>query len=501
MKKLTFVFALAVSAAWSSADDAVHFGRDIYPILQDKCFSCHGPEKQKGKLRLDTKDGLFKEDYIVVANNAEESELFIRVALPADDEDIMPPEDKGDPLTAEQQSLIKKWIDAGGEWSEPVEVAATAPVEDVDFERDILPIFSTLSDKDRSLLARWLQQGAQMPGEAGVVAAAEPKLVEAAETEASKKAAETLRAAGVNVMKVAQNVNWLYANFRLSGGEVNDSSLAPVAALANLTDLDLSQTSITDAGLEHIKGLANLTRLNLNNTSITDEGIKHLAGLSNLQYLNLYGTKVSDAGLKHLAGLKCLQKVFLWQTQVTPDGAKELQASLPAAEINLGIEMPESVAAVEAETEEEVKETANAEKPAAEPSEPQLSIATVLLQLTAVDPAPAAPEAAVEPVAESPALSIADVVLEVAVAEVAIEVLSEPEAVVEVVVAEVEAIVEEVSDVVEIVASIEPEVGFSNESVETVAVEPAAEVIEVIETVEPEVGETIGISEAILLIQ
>ena len=34
----------------------VDFATQIQPILESSCYSCHGPEKQKGKLRLDLKD-------------------------------------------------------------------------------------------------------------------------------------------------------------------------------------------------------------------------------------------------------------------------------------------------------------------------------------------------------------------------------------------------------------------------------------------------------------
>ena len=38
----------------------VDFGRDIEPILVKRCSECHGPDKQKGKLRLDLKADALK---------------------------------------------------------------------------------------------------------------------------------------------------------------------------------------------------------------------------------------------------------------------------------------------------------------------------------------------------------------------------------------------------------------------------------------------------------
>ena len=62
MKKLLIlVTAAACSAAGSrAADSKVDFAKDIQPILSQTCVKCHGPEKQKGKMRLDTKEAAFK---------------------------------------------------------------------------------------------------------------------------------------------------------------------------------------------------------------------------------------------------------------------------------------------------------------------------------------------------------------------------------------------------------------------------------------------------------
>lgn len=48
----------------------------------------------------------------ISANNAQESELFIRMSLPKEDDDRMPPKDKTQP-TAEEVQLVRAWIDEG----------------------------------------------------------------------------------------------------------------------------------------------------------------------------------------------------------------------------------------------------------------------------------------------------------------------------------------------------------------------------------------------------
>ncbi|TDU73098.1 cytochrome c [Prosthecobacter fusiformis] len=123
--------ALAVNTA-SAQDGAVDFEKQILPILKEKCFKCHVKEheedgklkKPKGGLRLDgaaviMKGGKEYPDENVVAGKPDASWLLKTMALPESDEYAMPPEGKGDRVTAEEQALVKKWIEAGasfGAW-------------------------------------------------------------------------------------------------------------------------------------------------------------------------------------------------------------------------------------------------------------------------------------------------------------------------------------------------------------------------------------------------
>src|SRR6185503_13574601 len=99
------------------AAEKVDFKKEIQPILEKSCIKCHGPEKQKGKLRLDSKElGLKggKEGTAIVPGDAAKSELFRRITLPPGHDDIMPNE--GDPLTKAQIDLIREWINQGATW-------------------------------------------------------------------------------------------------------------------------------------------------------------------------------------------------------------------------------------------------------------------------------------------------------------------------------------------------------------------------------------------------
>jgi hypothetical protein len=116
----------------SAQDGAVDFEKQILPILKTSCFKCHEKEhedngkikKPKGGLRLDgaaviMKGGKENPNENVVAGKPESSWLLKTMALPESDDLAMPPEGKGDRVSAADQALIKKWIASGasfGAW-------------------------------------------------------------------------------------------------------------------------------------------------------------------------------------------------------------------------------------------------------------------------------------------------------------------------------------------------------------------------------------------------
>lgn len=103
----------------------VDFVTDIRPILERSCLRCHGPERPRSGLRLDTREGILAGGDggpVVVLSNSAASRLIHAVARsPQISEDLwMPPEGRAPPLTAEEIGLLRAWIDQGLGWtSEP----------------------------------------------------------------------------------------------------------------------------------------------------------------------------------------------------------------------------------------------------------------------------------------------------------------------------------------------------------------------------------------------
>lgn len=97
--------------------DAISFNKHIRPILSANCFACHGfdAKKREAELRLDTPDGAFAErngSRAIVPGNIEASELWRRIVTDNSDEQ-MPPLDSHKELTDEQKQLLRRWIEQG----------------------------------------------------------------------------------------------------------------------------------------------------------------------------------------------------------------------------------------------------------------------------------------------------------------------------------------------------------------------------------------------------
>ncbi len=96
---------------------SIDFEEDVYPLLQDYCIDCHGPEKQKSGFRVDRRVHLLKGGdtgmAAVIPGNPEKS--YMMEVLNSDDPEIsMPP--KGGPLFEDEIEIIKEWIAQGADW-------------------------------------------------------------------------------------------------------------------------------------------------------------------------------------------------------------------------------------------------------------------------------------------------------------------------------------------------------------------------------------------------
>lgn len=101
-----------VSVPSESAPPAGVF-TEIHPLLVTHCVECHGPERQRGRLRLDTLAAAKRAGSsgvpALVPGEVGASELLRRIGLPRSDDEAMPPGERT-PLSAGERAALATWV-------------------------------------------------------------------------------------------------------------------------------------------------------------------------------------------------------------------------------------------------------------------------------------------------------------------------------------------------------------------------------------------------------
>lgn len=297
----------------TNVQQAVVYTDIVQPILQSKCYSCHGPAKQKGKLRLDEPPFIDKggeEGKVLIAGNAGESEMIKRLLLPLDNKDHMPPKQKLQPSKAEIE-LLSWWVASGADYHKKT--------AELNQPEKIKPYLTSL------------QTGSTAGNDISMSDVPEEKVDKAPEEAIMK-----LRGLNVAVNPVSQNSNYLSVNF-VAVDSVTAQHTELLQELGKqVAWLKLGNTKINDAVMNVVGNLPSLTKLFLNNSNVTDRSLVHLNKLSKLQYLNLSSTSVTTTGINSLTSLKNVRQLFVYQTVLGPRGLDKLKKSFPSALIDTG---------------------------------------------------------------------------------------------------------------------------------------------------------------------
>ena len=251
------------------------YARHIHPIFDANCVVCHGAQKVKGNLRLDTYDRAMRggeDGAVIIPGNPERSILWQRITLPPDHKKFMPSEGKP-PLKPEQIAWIRAWILQGA-----------SP------ELKSLP----------GIYVREEETLPQVPDYSG-------KMTEIA---------ETARSAGVTLVPVSRNLgDGLILNTVDAGQKFGDAQLAGLARFAPyIVEAELGRTAVTDGCLPTLAKFTHLRALHLEETAVTGAGLSSLTQLPQLSYLNLSGTQVTAAAIAPLTTMKNLRHLYLYNT-------------------------------------------------------------------------------------------------------------------------------------------------------------------------------------------
>jgi uncharacterized membrane protein/mono/diheme cytochrome c family protein len=284
------------------------YGGRVRPLIEQRCLSCHGEERQKGDYRMDTYPSLLaggKSGHpAIVPGDLLRSEMLRRIALDPSDDQVMPPRSKPR-LKPADVALLHAWVKQGASrdlrqdafvFVPPAEgAAAPTPSDDEADAKPAVGDYSALTGE----ISRWevalgvrIVPVSRRPGD-GLV----------------------LRASGL-------------------GTRFGDAELARLAPLAPfIVEAELGQTGLTDRGLAALAPYAHLSRLHLEQTAVDGTGLGELRNLPHLTYLNLCGTRVTDERIADLASAPALQHLYLFGSRVTPAAVAALHRKLPGCQI------------------------------------------------------------------------------------------------------------------------------------------------------------------------
>jgi uncharacterized membrane protein len=268
---------------------ALVFDDVIRPVLEKKCFSCHGGSVSKGGLSLQTMAGLMKGGKtgpLFVSGSPDTSLLIRRIHLPMEEKKHMPPAAKPQ-LTVEESALLYAWIRSGAPDDKKL---VSLPVQD-----------------SFRLLATGMLTAAEDVAEEQPVydfSAADEKKVAALNNNYRVIEPQGKHSPALSVH--------FYGKSMYSGKALEE--LLPLRE--QIIELGLARMPVKDDQLKTVQQLFNLRKLNLNYTDITTEGLGQLTALKKLKQLYLSGTAITAEGLGKVLELPELTSLVIWNTRL-----------------------------------------------------------------------------------------------------------------------------------------------------------------------------------------
>jgi mono/diheme cytochrome c family protein len=278
------------------------YEKAIAPILAQKCVSCHGPDKVKGQLQLQSPELIIKggkNGSILNGIQNEEAQIIQRIHLPNADEKHMPPDGKLQ-LTLEELTLLNKWVKAGGNFTKKIsELAKTDSL---------------------AILAMAYKAPAKGSGD-------------------NKNNAPDLK---------PYNSSYCTVNYLYNGSEeieVNffQGSFYKIEQLKNLekikdkiVSLNMQGMPITKEDLAIIVQFTKLKKLNLNYTTLTLNDLAPLKTITSLKNLSICGMEVNENTLSKFLEKAPFTEINIWTNHSSKKEFQQLSASNKKVKIIIG---------------------------------------------------------------------------------------------------------------------------------------------------------------------
>ncbi|MFK5973981.1 MAG: hypothetical protein QM485_11990 [Flavobacteriaceae bacterium] len=287
-------------------DNPLIYEHVVGRILENKCVSCHNPNKQKGELVMNSLDGLIKGGEVgntIVPGDSEKSELIRRLHLPQDDDEHMPPEGKK-PLSDTEIGILERWIALGS--------SDTMRLEHFESSEPLVALVKELMEPDP--MEKWVHL---------------PKIADST--------LQHLSSDYLTIDRVANNSDALRIVAYLPP-EYNPEYILALSRVAlNIVELDFSGLPIGAQEIEMVASCVNLEWLELDRTPISDSEIDALKTLSKLRLLKVYHTSIGDSSIQVFQKLENLRRLYLWETNISQQALAELKLVKSGLLVNDGI--------------------------------------------------------------------------------------------------------------------------------------------------------------------
>jgi hypothetical protein len=278
------------------------YEKAIAPILEQKCVSCHGTEKIKGNLQLNTPELIIKggkNGNLLTGINNQEALLLQRIHLPNTDEKHMPPDGKLQ-LTLEELNLLSKWVKAGG-----------------DFKKKLNELANT---DTLSLLANAYKA---------------PKKGE----DNNKNNSPDLKQYNTSYCTVYYSYfgsEEVFVDF-FQGSFYKSESLKKLEPIKDkVASLNMQGMPLTKEDVSIISSFSNLRKLNVNYTKLTLNELTPLKSLSKLKNISICGIDLNPTTLASFIDKAPFTLVHIWNNTTNEKEYAALMASNKKTKIIIG---------------------------------------------------------------------------------------------------------------------------------------------------------------------
>ncbi len=274
----------------------------IAPILEQKCVSCHGDDKTKGKLKLNSPENISKggeDGNILKEDSGKKALLYELIHLPEADEKHMPPEGKLQ-LTSEEKIILSKWIKTDDPFKVKLHQLA----------------------KDDSLVALVYTQKSQARPNKKMLT----DLPDLAEFNSNYCSVNYLYAGTDEV-----DVNFFQASF------YNRENLKKLEKIKdNIISLNMQGMPLGKEDLALILQFKNLQRLNLNSTNLEFSALNDLKSLPNLKELSICGIEFNEAALDKFLDQAKFTSLNVWTHTSGENQFEKIISKYPGVKITVG---------------------------------------------------------------------------------------------------------------------------------------------------------------------